>query len=58
MKIERSLSKGYVNAAILLGSKSEKYPVVISEAIILGKPYISTHAGVVPYLKGGRLLEA
>jgi glycosyltransferase involved in cell wall biosynthesis len=42
--------------AILFGSKSEKYPVVISEAMTLGKPYISSSVGIVPYLKGGLIV--
>ena len=44
--------------AILFGSKSEKYPVVICEAMSLGKPYISTRVGVVPYLDGGIIVDS
>jgi glycosyltransferase involved in cell wall biosynthesis len=43
--------------AILNGSKSEKYPVCIVEAMANGKPYISTEVGIVPSLPGGMLVK-
>ena len=48
----------YKNAfAFLFGSKSEKYPIVISESMASSLPYISTCNGITKYLKGGILVK-
>ena len=46
----RALKNSY---GLITGSKVEKYPVVISEAMKCGIPFISTDTGIVRYLPGG-----
>jgi glycosyltransferase involved in cell wall biosynthesis len=55
----RDVTERYINNAfaVLNGSKSEKYPVTICEAIACGIPYISTDVGIVKYLPGGIIVR-
>lgn len=41
----------------LFGSKSEKYPIVISESMANSLPFISTFNGITQHLKGGVLVK-
>jgi len=57
--ISRKVTERYIkNAfAVLSGSKSEKYPVTICEAIACELPYITTDVGIVKYLPGGMIIH-
>ena len=46
----KRLSNSY---ALIHSSKSEKYPVVICEALKVGIPFIATDTGIVKYIPGG-----
>lgn len=53
--LSREITEKYIkNAYIILnGSKTEKYPVTICEAMKAGVPFVSTNVGVVRFLPGG-----
>ena len=56
----RLVTESYIkNAyALLSSSKSEKYPVIISEAMANGIPFISTDVGIVKHLPGGVIVKS
>ena len=54
----KTMSRLENSFALLSSSKSEKYPVVICEAMKAGIPFISTDTGIVSYLPGGIIVSS
>lgn len=59
INIPRDKTVEYIKNATLylFGSKEEKFPMAIAEAVAAGVPYISTNVGCVSSLPGGVIIE-
>ncbi|MCJ0588604.1 glycosyltransferase family 4 protein, partial [Enterococcus cecorum] len=58
--LSREDTINYVKRAklYLMGSKGEKFPISIIEAMASGIPFISTNVGIVRYLPGGQIVSS
>lgn len=60
VNVPREETEEYIKNSYIIvnGSKTEKYPVTICEAMKAGVPFVSTDVGIVKYLPGGYVVTS